>query len=152
YPAALVLGQVVVGVGLADGEGLPQAATPVIRHGTRDGEGLRIHVVGALGQRVAAVDRFGVDLVDLAQLPGDVGETATLATEGHDLIAVAVTVGFAVQLQVVVVIERHQHVPGALVGPVHVRYAPVVAFEIFDHQVRTEERVGHLTGGQAPHP
>src|SRR5690606_33282797 len=87
YPAALVLGQVVVGVGLADGEGLPQAATPVIRHGTRDGEGLRIHVVGALGQRVAAVDRFGVDLVDLAQLPGDVGETATLATEGHDLIA-----------------------------------------------------------------
>src|SRR5690606_41619499 len=34
YPAALALGQVVVGVGLADGEGLPQAATPVIRHGT----------------------------------------------------------------------------------------------------------------------
>ena len=95
HAGALVLRQVVIRVGLADGEGLPHAALAVIRHGARHGEGLRIHVVHALGQWVAAVHRHRFHLVDLAQLPGDVGETAALTAERHHLVTVAVLVRFA---------------------------------------------------------
>ncbi|MNZ83532.1 hypothetical protein D3C78_1022630 [compost metagenome] len=147
HPAALVDRQVMVRVGLADGEGLPQRALAVIGDGARHGERLCIHVVHTLGQRVACIHRGGLHLVDLAQLPGDIGEAATLAAEGHHLITVAVLMGFVVQLQVIVVIERHEHETGPLVGPLHVGDASVVALEVLDHQVRAEECVGHLTGG-----
>ena len=107
-------------MGLANGEGFPEAAFTVIGDGAGNGEGLRVHEVHALGQRMALIDRHRLDLIDLAKLPGDIREASALATEGNHLVTVAVTVGFRVQLELIVVVERHQHVTGTLVGPVHV--------------------------------
>jgi hypothetical protein len=50
-----------------------------------------------------------------------------------------------------VVPHGQDHVLGALVGPLHVGDAAVVALEVLDHQVGAEEGVGGLTGGQAAH-
>lgn len=151
YTGTLVLGQVVVWMGLSDGEGFPQAALTVIGDGAGNGERLGVHVVDTFRQRMAFIHRFRLHFVHLSELPGDVRETAALATESHHLVTIAVAVGFFVQLQLVVVVERHQHVTGALIGPVHVGNAAVVALEVFDHQVRTEKGIGNLACGQAAH-
>ena len=69
--AALVDRQVMVRVRLADGEGLPRLALAVVGDGARHGEGLCIHIMDALGQRVAGerIERRCLQLIDLAQLP-----------------------------------------------------------------------------------
>ncbi len=69
---------------------------------------------------MAFIDRCGFYFINFTKLPGNVREAAALAAEGDNLIAVFVLMGFAVELQRVVVVEGHQHVAGAFVLPVHV--------------------------------
>ncbi|EWS52510.1 hypothetical protein X551_04702 [Methylibium sp. T29] len=49
------------------------------------------------------------------------------------------------------VVVGHQDVLGALERPLHVRDAAVVALEVLDHQVRAEEGVRRLPGGEPAH-
>ena len=147
---ALVDRQVVVGVRLADREGLPQLALAVVDQRAVDVVDLGIDVEDALADRVRRVHRCGLQHIDLAQLPGDLREAATLPAEVHELVATRI-LELVGQLQLVVVVVGHQDVLRALERPLHVRDAAVVALEVLDHQVRAEEGVRRLPGGEPAH-
>ena len=129
----------------------PEFSLAVVNQGAGNSVGLRIKIENAFADGMAWRDGFGFNDMNLAHLPADIGEAAALATEIHVLEAIRV-LELIGELLVVVVIERHQQLPGLPVRPFHFRNSGVVAIEVFNHDIGAEESIGCLPRCQATDP
>ena len=132
----LVLGQVPIRVGLADGERFPQVSLAVKLRLARNRIRLRIDIHYAPTQRVVRILGSTVQFIDLAQFPSGLGETTVHVYK-------LVTVGFrrhiGGQFQFVMVMEWQERILGAGIVPLIVGNAVVVAFKVLDHDIRAQE-------------